>query len=470
MEWALFTPCREPRPGVRRGAALHFQAKEINSMNTIMMTWAGRAVVPATWSLCVGWLAAAGMSAAFAAQKENAAESVLVNGRNLQQVLDAAPSNAVVRCDPNQTLTLSVPVTIRKPLTLVGLHARLPARLGNSPLVVIEAKGVAVTDFELTGNADSVAQEERAPLLVVHAGDFRVERGRLINSSKDGIMIDGDGSKDEDLVGGVVRDILGRGVIRDTVSISGSDGHGRRIRNVLVDNVRCYGSRLRGAVEVSDGTDNITVRKVYAEASVYAVDVQDHKKPEQSNRNVRVEDVFALRCKHAVRTANSQRRHANLTLRDITAQECAIPVQVSHTANVTLNNVRILDHASDKSPIQVQDCRGVTVRDVVVENVSVKGPALLLENCDEALVDGFSIRGPTNVLASGVCFRITTKGTFSGLRISNVSAREVADAGIVLEATGKEKGTLTDYLITGNLARVRDRIQGVRGTVVNNLP
>jgi len=110
------------------------------------------------------------------------------------------------------------------------------------------------------------------------------------------------------------------------------------------------------------------------------------------------------------------------------------------------------------------------VRDVVVENVSVKGPALLLENCDEALVDGFSIRGPTNVLASGVCFRITTKGTFSGLRISNVSAREVADAGIVLEATGKEKGTLTDYLITGNLARVRDRIQGVRGTVVNNLP
>src|SRR6185369_8540779 len=103
------------------------------------------------------------------------------------------------------------------------------------------------------------------------------------NSSKDGVMIDGDGSKDEDIVGGGVRDIVGRGVVRDTVSISGSSGHGRKIRNVLVDNVRCYNSRLRGAVEVSDGTDNITVRKVYAEDAVYALDVQDHKEPGQSN-------------------------------------------------------------------------------------------------------------------------------------------------------------------------------------------
>ena len=68
-------------------------------------------------------------------------------------------------------------------------------------------------------------------------------------------MIDDDGSADEDLIGGVVRDVVGRGVRRDVVSISGSGGHGRRIRDVLVENVRCYESALRGAVEVSDGTD-----------------------------------------------------------------------------------------------------------------------------------------------------------------------------------------------------------------------
>src|SRR3954468_21948599 len=185
----------------------------------------------------------------------------------LQQKIDGAQSNSVVQCDPNQQLTLSVPVTIRKPLTLVGLHARLPEKLGNSPLVIVQARGVTVIDFELVGNADSVDQKDRAPLLVINAGDFRVERGWFLNSSKDGVMIDGDELKGEDLVGGVVRDIVGRGVRRDVVSISGSSGNGPKIRNVLVDNIRCYDSDLRGAVEVSDGTDNITVRKVYAESS-----------------------------------------------------------------------------------------------------------------------------------------------------------------------------------------------------------
>jgi hypothetical protein len=393
-----------------------------------------------------------------------------VSGRDLQAVIDAAAPHSVVRCDPNQCLTLSAPLTIRQPLTLVGLHARLPERLGNSPLVVVEAKGVAVTDFELAGNADSVPQKERAPLLVIHAGEFRVEGGRLFNSAKDGIMIDGDGSKGEDLVGGVVRDIVGRGNVRDTVSISGSDGHGRRIRNLLVDNVRCYGSALRGAVEVSDGTDNITVRKVYAEDSVYAIDVQDHKKPGQSNRHVLVEDVYALRCKHAIRTANSRQGHAELTVRDLTAQQCTNPVQIAHTANVTLNNVRVLDHSSGKPPLQLQDCHGLSVRDVVVENAFVRGPALLIENCDEILVDGFSLRGSTNQLASGVCVRITSKETYAGLTVRNVSARGVSEAGIVLEITGRATGTLTDYLVTGNLASVLDRIQGLRGRVQDNQP
>ena len=73
-------------------------------------------------------------------------------------------------------------------------------------------------------------------------------------------------------------------------------------------------------------------------------------------------------------------------------------------------------------------------------------------------------------LESAICFRLTRQETFSGLRISNVSARDVTEAGIVLEATGKQKGTLTDYLVTGNLATVQDRIQGQHAVVTNNLP
>jgi hypothetical protein len=304
--------------------------------------------------------------------------------------------------------------------------------------------------------------------LIVRAGDFRVERGEFLNSSKDGVMIETGGT--EDLVGGVVRDIVGRGVVRDVISISGSDGTGRLIRNVLVDNVRCYDSRLRGAVEVSDGTDNITVRKVYAESAVYAIDVQDHKKPQQINRNVVIEDIHAVRCKHALRTANSRQGHANLTIRDITADQCIIPVQISHTDNVHLGNVRVMNHESGKVPVQIDRCRDISVRDVTVENISLKGPAVLLQNCDQVLVDGLTLRGKTNTLTSAVCYRITSNESFSGLRIRNVFAREVTEAGIVLEATGKEKGTLTDYLVTGNIARVLDRIEGERRLVTDNVP
>jgi len=239
---------------------------------------------------------------------------------------------------------------------------------------------------------------------------------------------------------------------------------------VLVDNVRCYDSRLRGAVEVSDGTDNITVRKVYAESAVYAIDVQDHSQPGQSNRNVVVEDVYAVRCKHAIRTANKRQGHNNLTVRDITADQCTSPIQISHTDNVILSNVRVLNHESGKPPVHIQDCRGVSIRDVTVENTSSKGTALLLENCDAALVDGLSLRGQANGLDNAVCFRITTKEAFSGLRIRNVSARGVTGAGIVLETGGKQPGTLTDYLITGNLATVQDRIKGERAIIANNLP
>ena len=394
---------------------------------------------------------------------------IYAGDRDLQQVIDSASSNAIVYCDPNRTLTLSAPITIRKPLTLIGLRARLPEKLGSTSLILVEAKGVALTDFELGGNAESVPQSVRAPLIVIRAGDFRVERGRMFNSSKDGINIDGD-SLNEDIVGGVVRDIVGRGIRRDVVSISGSSLKGGRIRNVLVDNVRGYDSAFRGAVEVSDGTDNITVRKVYAEDSVYAIDVQDHNQPGQSNRNVVVEDVYALRCRHAVRTANTRKGHGNLTLRGITAEQCAEPIRVSHTESVHVSNVRIMDHRSGKPLIEIDNCDGVTIRDVTADTINVKGTALLLQNCNQVLVDGFNLPGNTNDIGAAVTFRATTDEAFSGLRISNVAALGATEAGIIVELGGKRRGTLTDYIITGNLTTVIDRIKGERGMVTGNLP
>ncbi len=406
------------------------------------------------------------------------AETIHATGRTLRELLANAPPHSVIQCDPRETILLTEPLRITQPLTLIGLHARIPEKLGRTSLLVVEAPGVAVLDFELTGCGTTVPQDQRAPLMKVHAGDFRIERGRFNDSSKDGVAITS-GPDGKDVVGGVVRDIVGRRVIRDTVSISGGDG-GQVVRHVLVDNVRAYGSELRGAVEVSDGSDNITVRKVYAEECSYAIDVQDHKKPGQVNRNIVIEDVLAVRCKQAIVTNNRPLGHLNLTVRDATALDCAAPFRFSHTANLQLSNLRIaytagapavaLPRELPRAPlIHLNNCRGATLRDVVIEGPTRAVPAVLLEDCDETTVDGVALRRTASGPTHAVVYRLATAGNYSGLRIANVRAGPSA-GGILLERVGKETTTLTDYRIVGNLSPVTDRLRGERGLIADNLP
>src|ERR1044072_5075250 len=80
-----------------------------------------------------------------------------VGAGDLQKVIDAAPPHSTIVCDHNREFTFSTPIKIEKPLTLRGLHARLPAKLGNTSLVIVTSKGVTISDFELTGNGDSVS-------------------------------------------------------------------------------------------------------------------------------------------------------------------------------------------------------------------------------------------------------------------------------------------------------------------------
>ena len=395
------------------------------------------------------------------------AQPLQAPGAELQSRIDAAPNHGTVTADRNAPLVLSTPLVIRKPLTLQGLNAELPPGLGKTPLVAIEADGVSVTDFELRGNADSVDQKDRNALLEIRGSNFRIERGTFLNSAKDGIMVDGAGVPDKDIVGGVIRDIVGRGNIRDLVSIGGGGEHGRRIRNVLVDNVRGYDSKLRGAVEVSDGTENITVRNVYAENSVYGVDVQDHGKPLQINTNVRIEGVTAVDCTHILRTANRPHGHAGLTIRDAVGLRCAQPLKISNTRDLTLDNVRISEHpAGEKPPIAITNSDGVSIRDVVIRDSAHEGAGLLIENTSDVRIDGLVLLGDGNNLTNVLRYRITEKGSFAGLRVHGV-AGTTTEAGIVLEK-GNENATLTDVVIAGNASAVDDQFHGARTTIESN--
>ena len=389
---------------------------------------------------------------------------IRVGDRNIREEIRAAPPHSVIVFDRNRTLTVSAPIVIDKPLTIRGINAKLADELARIPIIIVESPGFRLEDFELRGNASDVPSDDRSPLVTIRAGDFSVERGVFINSAKDGVMIQGVAS---DIVGGTVRDVVGIGNVRDVVSIAGGK-QGAKIRNVLVENIRAYGSILRGAVEVSDGIDNVTVRKIFALDCVYAVDVQDHDHPRQDNHNVTLQDIYAVNCRHAIRTKNSVKGHTNLTIRDVTAERCELPLRISNTDNVTLSNVRVLDHVFPEPPVVVSNCNGVSIRDVTIEIRSGAEAALLLVDCDRALIDSLVLSGDTQVLENGLTYRETRGAVLEGLRIHNVFAPKVSGAGIMLSAEGKG-GALNNYIITGNVARIENTFVGKNGIVRDNL-
>ena len=288
---------------------------------------------------------------------------------SLQQVIDAAPAGSTVVCDSWYPLTLSTPIIINKPLTLKGLNARLPEGLGKTSLIEVTTENVTLLDLELHGNYNSVEQVNRAPLINISKGEFRIERCWFFDSSKDGVQIQPADGATEDIVGGTIKDIKAYRMGRDAVSISGGI-EGRKVRNVTVDNVSQIKGYYRGAVEVSDGTDNITVRNVYAEDCIYAVDVQDHRRKCAANTNVTIENVTAVNCKHVLRTANSPRGHANLTLRNFTAENCEAPVYIKNTEGVSIDGLTILNHQNEKSPpISFENCQSVKINNLKTESL-----------------------------------------------------------------------------------------------------
>lgn len=376
------------------------------------------------------------------------------HGQDLQKTLDDAPAHAVIHCDRGERLVVSETIQVRKPVTIHGLNAGLPDSLGKTSILRVTSEGFAITDFELYGNASSVDQAVRAPLITIERGGFRVERGLFVNSSKDGVEINtttGGG----DIVGGIVRDVVGRGVVRDVVSISGSGRtDGLKVRNVLVENVRGYDSRLRGPVEVSDGAENITVRTVYAERCAYAVDVQDHNKPSQINRNIVIEDVYAVDCRYAIRTANRPFGHVNLTIRDVVAERCTEPLRISNTSGLTVTNVRITGHTGEKPAVSLRWCDQVDLRDV---SVAGKGSAeaVMIEDSGRLVVDGLKLVGNLSSYTNGLIYRVKADSVFEDVTIRNVRASGTSGTGILLEKT-HAAASLSDYVLEGNVGDVHD--------------
>ena len=409
-------------------------------------------------------------SALFLLTAASAWASSIVEVRNgdLQQAVDAAEPYGTVVADRAAQLEIEATIRIAKPLTLVGLNARLKPGLGKTPILEVLAEGVRIRDFLLEGNTDTVPQERRAPLILVRRGRFVIENGETNNSAKDGVMItpiDEFGHVEH----GVVRNLTARNTVRDVVSIGGAGDEGLYVRHLVVENIRSYGSKLRGPVEVSDGSEYITVRDIYAESCAYGADVQDHNRPGQINRNILIEGVYVKNTIAAVRTANRDFGHHGLTIRNVAGSDWPdgdrSPLDIRNTRGVTIENVKI-DGCPSLPAVSVRQSSSVTLRGVTIRDCGRGGEAVLLENVDRALVDDLVISGKTQP-ETGLRYSMTAERMFSGLRIRNVLAEDVRGAGIVIDnASG---GGLRSGSIAGNLATVKLRGERIRATVEGNL-
>jgi hypothetical protein len=297
--------------------------------------------------------------------------------------LSSAPAGSTIICESWFPLELSKPIIIDKPFTLQGHNARLPEKLGETSLIEVISENVTLADLELHGNYNPVDQVNRGPLIKIHKGGFRVERCWFFDSSKDGVQISPVAGAKEDNIGGIVKDSKAFRMGRDAVSISGGV-EGLKIRNVTVENVSQKKGYYRGAVEVSDGIDNITVRNVYAEDCVYALDVQYHRRDCASNTNVTIENVIAVNCRHILRTANSPRGDASLTLRNIKGDNCESPIYIKNTESVSIDTVTILNHQSkEKAPISFDNCQQLTLRNTTIESIHFANQPVTLKDCKD---------------------------------------------------------------------------------------
>lgn len=398
-------------------------------------------------------------------------QTIRIDAESLKEAVREAPPYAVLVADRSREVEVTETTRIEKPLTLIGLNMRLRPGLAKTPILEVLSEDVHVREFTLVGNGDSVEQPDRAALIVVRRGRFVIENGRTDNSAKDGVMIT-PVAEYGDIEHGVVRHLTARNTIRDVVSIGGRGNEGLFVRHLVVENIRSYGSRLRGPVEVSDGSEHITVRDVFAEGGFYGVDVQDHGREGMVNRQILIDGVQVNDCVTAIRTANRDFGHSGLTIRNVTGTNFREsdrwrPLHVRNTSNVVIENVR-LEGGPRRAPwILVQNSDNLTVRNVILVNASQDGAALVVEDSDNALIDNIVIAGERQP-GRGVEYRLQSDRHLGGLRIRNVVAPNVREIGIALEDRS-EDGVLESYLITGNMATVKAELAAKSRLVEGNL-
>mmetsp|Transcript_23156 Transcript_23156/g.92535 ORF Transcript_23156/g.92535 Transcript_23156/m.92535 type:complete len:416 (-) Transcript_23156:289-1536(-) len=336
----------------------------------------------------------------------------------------------------------SKPILVLKPMTIRTIRVVLNST-NPVPLLRIFAKSVTITDFELVGNNMVISDSRMEALMQVFRGGFHIARGTFRNSTMDGVTVRSIYGGPP-ITGGVLRDLIGTGNNRDLVSLSTGNGGQATTKNIVVENIRAYGSRDRGAVEISDGVEDIFVRNVYAIDCYCAVSIQNRGRSElQTIRRVFVSNVIAVGSDFAIVSRVESIRHGDVSISRVIAKNCRKALELQNLDWVRVDDVRVIAPKTTGYALEIVNCKHLKIRDVsFVGGAEARGAIMVAESTDVRIA-GITVDRSSNFLF-GISIFKNNQETQSGLQISQVE----------LAAVKRQKihfAEIPEYLVGGQL-------------------
>ncbi|MGA1198571.1 MAG: hypothetical protein ACO36I_18955, partial [Candidatus Latescibacterota bacterium] len=195
---------------------------------------------------------------------------------------------------------------------------------------------------------------------------------------------------------------------------------------------------------------------LFFSSSTVAAQIIHHEGPDLQKTIDRASSYATILCNRNERLTISATILINkpLTIRDVVAERCERPLEISNTNQLTLENVRVIHHSGGQPAVHIDNCSNVFTRDFIITGKG-NNSAVLIENTGDIVIDGLTLNKGTESFANGLTYLISKDIALTNLRIQNVAAPNAQNAGIVLNNTS-QSGTLSSYTITGNTATVSD--------------
>ncbi|KAJ8903138.1 hypothetical protein NDN08_004250 [Rhodosorus marinus] len=327
-------------------------------------------------------------------------ERIVLNCRKdlKSQIEDAENGSEILAPSGGCEFVLHKHVNVtRDDITIRGLRARV--RDGYpEPILNVTGDRFVMTDFELTGNADSILDGLRETLVYLHGNDFDIRRGKVSLASRDAIGIQPVWfSPNKRIDRGRVSDIVGYRNSRETVSLGnfplldfdtgdyGTEEERKTVyvSNVHLENIRAYGSELKGALEVSDGVEDIVVKNIYAEDCRYGIAIQDHGVSEyESNNRVSVSNLIVFDSDFAVLSQTNPIPHSDISFKRVLATDCTRGLRMRHIARLRMDDVRVLESGGyflvqrGRSLNEFEDCPSLRIRDLLISGGGAQAVAI----------------------------------------------------------------------------------------------